>query len=139
PIQGSAHVVVCKALVTKASAFIPTFSPYMLALYQVMKQQGLHEGCLKQMQRLFKEKLSTNKDEIQSDANGLIRLDDWELRPEVQQQTAELIKKITPDNFKDISDYQQYRQEFMQLNGFEVPNINYEQPVDMAELLKLKP
>ncbi|HIF9400988.1 TPA: enoyl-ACP reductase FabV [Photobacterium damselae] len=139
PIQGSAHVVVCKALVTKASAFIPTFSPYMLALYQVMKQQGLHEGCLKQMQRLFKEKLSTNKDEIQSDANGLIRLDDWELRPEVQQQTAELIKKITPENFKDISDYQQYRQEFMQLNGFEVPNINYEQPVDMAELLKLKP
>ncbi|HIF9439803.1 TPA: bifunctional NADH-specific enoyl-ACP reductase/trans-2-enoyl-CoA reductase, partial [Photobacterium damselae] len=139
PIQGSAHVVVCKALVTKASAFIPTFSPYMLALYQVMKQQGLHEGCLKQMQRLFKEKLSTNKDEIQSDTNGLIRLDDWELRPEVQQQTAELIKKITPDNFKDISDYQQYRQEFMQLNGFEVPNINYEQPVDVAELLKLKP
>ncbi|HIF9079147.1 TPA: hypothetical protein ACX6R4_004041 [Photobacterium damselae] len=49
------------------------------------------------------------------------------------------IEKITPEHFKDISDYQQYRQEFMQLNGFEVPNINYEQPVDVAELLKLKP
>ena len=50
---GQAHVAVCKALVTKASVFIPAFTPYILALFKVMKEKGTHEGCIEQMQRLY--------------------------------------------------------------------------------------
>ncbi len=136
--DGSAHACVCKALVTKASVFIPAFTPYMLALYRVMKQKGTHETCIGQMQRLFSDKLY-NQDTIPVDAERLIRMDEWELDADTQQQVAQIMADMNADNFRQIGDYQGYLQEFMQLNGFGFDNIDYQQDVDIEALKQLEP
>ncbi|HDG9776734.1 TPA: trans-2-enoyl-CoA reductase family protein [Raoultella planticola] len=138
-IGGEAYVVVCKALVTKASVFIPAFSPYILALFKVMKARGVHEGCIEQMQRLLVERLYPSSGETQVDEQGLIRIDDLELRDDIQSEVIELMEKINTDNFKEVGDYEGYRVDFLQLNGFGFDNINYDAEIKLDELLFLKP
>ncbi|WP_086980875.1 enoyl-ACP reductase FabV [Vibrio aphrogenes] len=136
--NGSAHATVCKALVTKASVFIPTFTPYIIALYKAMKEDGTHEGCIEQMQRLFSDKLY-NHEPIPVDSERLIRMDDWEMKPSVQQRVAELMAQMNASNFKEVGDYQGYKQEFMQLNGFNITNVDYQQDIDIEQLSTLQP
>ncbi|UGA57059.1 enoyl-ACP reductase FabV [Vibrio sp. VB16] len=138
-IGGSAHVSVCKALVTKASVYIPAFSPYILALYKVMKKNGVHEGCIEQMQRLFSQRVYGHSLTIPVDEQRLIRIDDWELDNRIQQQVDKLIEQITPDNFTTVGDYKGYKTDFMQLNGFSLPNVDYQANVDFDTLCQLKP
>lgn len=136
--NGGAYVSVCKALVTKASVFIPAFSPYVLCLYRVMKQMGLHETCIEQMQRLFADKFYT-RNGVQLDSSRLIRIDDWELRPDVQHAVSELMAKLTDDNFTQLGDYEGYKKELLQLNGFGFDNIDYQKEVELAALVAMKP
>lgn len=138
-IKGEAHVAVCKALITKASVFIPGFSPYLLALFKVMKIMGLHEGCIEQAQRLFNSKLYTAADEAVTDENRLIRLDDWELRDDVQLAVTELMAEITPENFKQLGDFDGYQEDFLKLNGFGFDSIDYGQDISMTFMESLKP
>lgn len=138
-IGGSAHVSVCKALVTKASVYIPAFSPYILALYKVMKKNGVHEGCIEQMQRLFSQRVYGHSLAIPVDEQRLIRIDDWELDNKIQQQVDKLIEQITPDNFTTVGDYKGYKTDFMQLNGFSLTNVDYQADIDFDTLCQLKP
>lgn len=135
--NGAAYATVCKALVTKASVFIPTLSPYLIALYQAMKEEGNHEGCIEQMQRLFATKL--NQEQPLLDAERLLRMDDWELKPSIQARVKQLLAEMNQDNFKAIGDYQGFKQEFMNLNGFEVEGVDYQQDIDFEELKALQP
>ncbi len=137
-VGGEAYVSVCKALVTKASVFIPAFSPYILSLFKVMKEKGTHEGCIEQMQRLFAQRLY-GQPTVPVDDARLIRIDDWELAEDVQQEVKILMDKITPDNFKDFGDYDGYKQDFMQLNGFGFKEVDYNVPVNIEALALLKP
>lgn len=136
--NGSAHATVCKALVTKASVFIPTFTPYIIALYKAMKEDGSHETCIEQMQRLFSDKLY-NQESIPVDAERLIRMDDWEMKPSIQQRVSELMTQMDATNFKEIGDYKGYKQEFMQLNGFDIKDVDYQQDIDLEALTALQP
>lgn len=137
-IGGRAFVSVNKALVTKASAYIPTFPVYAAILYKVMKEKNIHENCIMQMQRMFSEKIySVSK--IEFDEAGRLRMDDLELREDVQREVDELWKKVTPENFKVLSDYAGYKKEFMQLNGFDVDTVNYDAEVNTEILKKLIP
>ncbi|MGF1680242.1 enoyl-ACP reductase FabV [Photobacterium minamisatsumaniensis] len=138
-IEGEAYVSVCKALVTKASVFIPAFSPYILALFKVMKEKGTHEGCIEQMQRLFSQRLYDKNVEVAVDGNRLIRMDDWELDEETQQQVRELAAHITADNFMAVGDYQGYKTDFMQLNGFCLDGVDYGVDISIEQLLRLTP
>lgn len=138
-IGGTAHVSVCKALVTKASVYIPAFSPYILALYKVMKANGVHEGCIEQMQRLFSDRVYGNLSAPIVDDQRLIRIDDWELEAGIQQQVDKLIEQITPENFTTVGDYQGYKTDFMQLNGFSLPEVDYQEDVDFDALCQMKP
>ncbi|PSW06891.1 enoyl-ACP reductase FabV [Photobacterium lipolyticum] len=138
-IGGSAHVSVCKALVTKASVFIPAFSPYILALFKVMKDKGLHEGCIEQMQRLFSERLYGTEHTVPVDSQRLIRIDDWELSDDVQQEVASLMNQITHDNFAQIGDYHGYKSDFMQLNGFDLKGVDYQSDICIDSLQRLMP
>ncbi|WP_332408353.1 enoyl-ACP reductase FabV, partial [Vibrio metschnikovii] len=104
--DGNAYAAVCKALVTKASVFIPAFTPYMLALYRVMKQKGTHEGCIEQMQRLFSDKLYTGKP-VPVDSERLVRVDEWELTPDTQAQVQDLVHQMNASNFTELGDYQE--------------------------------
>ncbi|PMH41422.1 trans-2-enoyl-CoA reductase [Vibrio sp. 10N.286.49.B3] len=136
--DGAAYASVCKALVTKASVFIPAMSPYLLALFKVMKKRGSHEGCIEQMQRLFSDKLY-NQDQIHVDGERLVRMDDWELDPQVQKEVNELLLVMNKDNFKQLGDYAGFKQAFMQLNGFDFDDVDYSQEITLDELKKLTP
>ncbi|MDN3628415.1 enoyl-ACP reductase FabV [Vibrio lentus] len=135
---GNAYATVCKALVTKASVFIPGLSPYLLALYKVMKEKETHEGCIEQMQRLFSSKLY-GQEKVPLDGERLVRMDEWELDPETQAHVTELLEAMDENNFQSIGDYQGFKEEFLQLNGFAQPSVDYKQKLNTEDFIKLKP
>lgn len=128
-IGGQAYVSVNKALVTQASSAIPVIPLYISLLYKVMKREGIHEGCIEQIQRLFKDRLYTGAT-VPTDDKGRIRIDDWELRPDVQKEVDELWKQVTTETVPSISDLEGYRNDFYNLFGFKVPGVNYDADVN---------
>lgn len=130
--DGGAYATVCKAVVTKASMVIPGLSPYMIALYKVMKEAGTHENTIGQMQRLFREKLY-GRDKVRVDGERLVRMDDHELVPEIQAKVNAILSELNEANFRELGDYAGFKQEFMQLNGFGFDAVNYQQDVDLSQ------
>ncbi|MGY3887124.1 enoyl-ACP reductase FabV [Aeromonas aquatica] len=137
-LGGHAWVSVCKALVTKASAYIPVLPVYLGLLMGVMKERGVHEGCIEQMRRLFADKMYGPQGVV-ADGNRLIRMDDHELDPAVQAAVSALWSKVTPDNFQALGDFAGLKRDFMQLNGFELAEVDYGAPVNEASLTELVP
>ena len=125
---GDARVSVLKAVVTQASAAIPAMPIYLAILFKVMKARGEHEGCIEQVNRLFRDSLYGTA--AGPDADGRLRADNLELNPEVQAEVAEIWEQINTDNLKTLSDFDGYRQEFLQLFGFEVDGVNYDADVN---------
>ena len=123
-IQGKAYVSVNKALVTQASSAIPVIPLYISLLYKIMKEEGIHEGCIEQIQRLFQERLYTGAP-IPTDEKGRIRIDDWEMRPDVQEKVAKLWLQATKDTLPEIGDLQGYKQDFLNLFGFGFEGVDY--------------
>lgn len=128
---GAAYVSVNKALVTQASSAIPVVPLYISLLYKVMKEQALHEGCIEQLHRLFAERLYHGA-APQLDAEGRVRIDDWEMRPEIQSAVAKLWAEVTTENLPVLSDIAGYRQEFLKLFGFGLAGVDYDAEVDPA-------
>ncbi len=124
----TAYVSVNKALVTQSSSAIPIVPLYISVLYKVMKENGLHEGCIEQMQRLFAEKLFGGK--VLTDENGFIRMDDLEMRPDVQEKVFTAWEKINSGNLNDYADLDGYRTDFNRLFGFDVGGVDYEADTD---------
>ena len=131
-INGKALISVNKALVTQSSSAIPVIPLYISLLYKIMKAKGLHEGCIEQMQRMFEDRLYTGG-EIPTDGDGRIRVDDWEMRDDVQAEVAALWKQADTENLPVLGDLQGYRADFMNLFGFDIAGINYEK--DANELV----
>jgi enoyl-[acyl-carrier protein] reductase/trans-2-enoyl-CoA reductase (NAD+) len=127
-IGGKAYVSVNKALVTQASSAIPVIPLYISLLYKIMKAKGIHEGCIEQIQRLFNERLFGG--DLALDEKGRIRIDDLEMRADVQAEIAELWKKATSENLAEIGDLQGYSDEFFSLFGFKVAGVDYEADVN---------
>ncbi len=124
-IGGRAFVSVNKALVTQSSSAIPVVPLYISALYKVMKEKGIHEGCIEQMYRLFSERLYA-AGATPVDEKGRVRLDDWEMRDDVQAEVDRIWAQLSTDNIDELSDIAGYRREFFQLFGFETDGIDYE-------------
>jgi enoyl-[acyl-carrier protein] reductase/trans-2-enoyl-CoA reductase (NAD+) len=133
PGGGRALISVNKALVTRASAVIPGVSLYISLLYKAMKERRLHEGCIHQMDRLYRNFLFSGKD-LPLDSEGRIRLDDWEMRADVQQTVAESWEKVTTKNLAQYADLNGFREEFLRHHGFGLPGIDYSQPVDPSRI-----
>ncbi|OOV25880.1 trans-2-enoyl-CoA reductase [Flavobacterium sp. LM5] len=123
-INGQAFVSVNKALVTQASSAIPVIPLYISLLYKIMKEKGIHEGCIEQIQRLYSERLFTGN-AIATDDKGRIRIDDWEMREDVQALIAELWPQATTENLAEIGDLEGYRHDFYNLFGFEFDQVDY--------------
>lgn len=119
-----AYVSVNKALVTQSSAAIPIVPLYISILYRVMKEQNVHEGCIEQMYRLFHDRLYAQP--VPVDAEGLIRIDDWEMRPEIQQEVSKAWEQIANDNVEQLADIDGYWLDFYQMFGFRIPGVDYE-------------
>ncbi len=133
-INGKAYVSVNKALVTQASSAIPVIPLYISLLYKVMKAEGIHEGCIEQMQRLFADRLF-NGGEIPVDEKGRIRVDDWEMREDIQAKVDELWEKATTENLPSIGDLQGYSDDFYNLFGFKIDGVDY--TADVNELVEI--
>jgi enoyl-[acyl-carrier protein] reductase/trans-2-enoyl-CoA reductase (NAD+) len=134
-IDGKAYISVNKALVTQASSAIPVIPLYISLLYKVMKAENIHEGCIEQIQRLFQDRLYTGNP-VPTDEKGRIRIDDWELKEDVQEQVAALWKEADTDTLPAIGDMEGYKTDFYNLFGFKVPGVDYGK--DVNELVEIK-
>ncbi|MFC6877954.1 enoyl-ACP reductase FabV [Flavobacterium myungsuense] len=123
-INGNAFVSVNKALVTQASSAIPVIPLYISLLYKIMKAKGTHEGCIEQIQRLYQQRLFTGST-VPVDEKGRIRIDDWELDAEVQNEVSRLWAIATTDNLLEIGDLEGYRKDFYNLFGFGFEGVDY--------------
>lgn len=133
-VNGKAYVSVNKALVTQASSAIPVIPLYISLLYKIMKASGIHEGCIEQMQRLYQERLY-NPNGVELDDKGRIRIDDWEMREDVQEQVAALWKIATTENLSEIGDLAGYKQDFLNLFGFGFEGVDYKADANEMTLI----
>ena len=122
-LGGKAYVSVNKALVTQSSSAIPVIPLYISLLYKVMKREDIHEGCIEQIQRLYSERLFL--DNVPTDEAGRIRIDDWEMRKDVQDEVAKLWQEATTENLNKIGDLDGYSKEFYNLFGFKLDGVDY--------------
>jgi enoyl-[acyl-carrier protein] reductase/trans-2-enoyl-CoA reductase (NAD+) len=125
---GQGNIGVLKSVVTQASSAIPVMPLYLAMCFKVMREQGLHEGCMEQVQRLFATGLYGSSAQI--DDSNRFRMDDWELKDEVQDACREIWPQVTTENLFDLTDYQLYKDEFLKLFGFGISSIDYEADVD---------
>lgn len=128
PLHGKAWVSVNKALVTQASSAIPVVPLYISLLYKVMKAEGTHEDTIEQMDRLLRERLYT--DQPKTDEAGRIRVDDWEMNPNVQKLIATRWREVNTENFSELGDFEGYQSSFLRLFGFGLPGVDYTAETD---------
>jgi enoyl-[acyl-carrier protein] reductase / trans-2-enoyl-CoA reductase (NAD+) len=128
-LGGNAWVSVNKAVVTQASSAIPVVPLYLSLLPLVMKKKNLEEGPLEQMRRLFTDFLCTGQPP-KLDAARRLRLDDREMRDDVQSEVAALWPQVSTENLRTLTDFAGFQREFRGLFGFEVEGVDYEQPTE---------
>lgn len=135
-VNGAAFVSVNKGVVTRSSAVIPVISLYLSVLFKVMKAKGIHEDCIQQMDRLLAEKMYCGKNnrliENVADKENRVRLDDYELRQDVQTEVTKLMEKIDEENFHELSDVKGYTHDFYAVNGFDIDGIDYSADVEVG-------
>ncbi|GAA5190991.1 enoyl-ACP reductase FabV [Ferrimonas gelatinilytica] len=129
-IGGGANVAVLKSVVTQASSAIPVMPLYIAMVFKKMREEGLHEGCIEQVWRMLRDRLYRADGELPTDEENRLRLDDWELREEIQQHCRALWPKLTDDNLAELTDYREYKAEFLSLFGFGLEGIDYDADVD---------
>ena len=134
-VGGKAYVSVNKALVTQASSAIPVIPLYISLLYKTMKEEGIHEGCIEQIQRLFQDRLYKGS-EVPVDEKGRIRIDDWEMRHDVQEKVAKLWLEATTETLPVIGDLAGYKNDFLNLFGFEFAGVDYK--ADANEVVEIE-
>jgi enoyl-[acyl-carrier protein] reductase / trans-2-enoyl-CoA reductase (NAD+) len=128
-INGKGYVSVNKALVTQASSAIPVIPLYISLLYKIMKAEGIHEGCIEQIQRLYADRLYTGN-AVPKDDKGRIRIDDWEMRADVQERIAKLWLESTTETLVELGDLAGYKQDFLNLFGFGFEGVDYQADVN---------
>ena len=98
---------------------------YISILYKVMKAAGTHEGCIEQVQRLFATQMYHGRAPI-FDGSGRVRIDDWEMRPAIQDAVRAIWPRVTTENLAAETDIAGYRSDFLKLFGFGLPGVNYD-------------
>ncbi|WP_028768228.1 enoyl-ACP reductase FabV [Shewanella fidelis] len=128
---GSANVAVLKSVVTQASSAIPVMPLYIAMVFKKMRAEGLHEGCIEQINRMFNERLfKADGTAAEVDESNRLRLDDWELRDEIQQHCRDMWPQVTTENLAELTDYVEYKEEFLKLFGFGIEGIDYDADVN---------
>lgn len=128
PLSGKSYVAVMKSVITQASSAIPVMPLYIAMVFRVMRSKGLHEVPIDQLNRMFRTRI--NQADVATDEKGRIRMDDWELRDDVQQACRDLWPKITTENLRELTDYQEYKDEFLNLFGFGCSDVDYSADVN---------
>jgi enoyl-[acyl-carrier protein] reductase/trans-2-enoyl-CoA reductase (NAD+) len=139
PSGGAAWVSVNKALVTRASVVIPIIPFYVSCLFKVMKEKRLHETCIEQITRLYRDRLYTpdaalDPGKVPVDRERRIRLDDWEMREDVQQETLARMEQTTEATVFTATDVEGFKHDFLEAHGFDVPGIDYDADVAPTDI-----
>ena len=134
-VGGNAWLSVNKAVVTQASAAIPVVPLYMSLLFRVMKAAGIHEGCIEQMNRLLLDHIIAPGGPTLDD-DGLIRLDDLEMRGDVQEEIARVWPSVDTESLCDLADFEGFKRDFNNLFGFDVDGVDYGIPVETETYLE---
>ncbi|EEY98320.1 short-chain alcohol dehydrogenase family [Vibrio sp. RC586] len=128
---GTANVAVLKSVVTQASSAIPVMPLYIAMVFKKMREQGVHEGCMEQIYRMFSQRLYKEDGSApEVDDYNRLRLDDLELRDDIQQHCRDLWPQITTENLRELTDYDMYKEEFIKLFGFGIEGIDYDTDVN---------
>lgn len=125
-----AWVSINKAVVTQASSAIPVVPLYISVLFKIMQERGLHEGCMEQIIRLYRDRLYHGGDPI-VDGENRLRVDDWEMQPEIQEAVKKIWPGLTTESFLETTDFKGYQEEFLKLFGFGLPGVDYEADVEI--------
>jgi enoyl-[acyl-carrier protein] reductase/trans-2-enoyl-CoA reductase (NAD+) len=121
-----AYVSINKALVTRASAVIPVIPLYISTLFKVMKDRGIHEGCIAQIDRLYRERLYKGPNGgLPLDPEGRIRIDELEMGASVQAEVSARMARIDPETLGELADIDGFRRDFLRVHGFEVEGVDY--------------
>ncbi len=123
-----AYVTSLKAVVTQASSAIPVMPLYISLMYQIMKDEGCHEGVIEQIYGLFNNLLLSDNPPL--DEAKRLRMDGVETNDDIQGKIKAVWTKVTTENFPELGDYQGYNQDFLKLFGFEFDGVDYDQDVD---------
>jgi enoyl-[acyl-carrier protein] reductase/trans-2-enoyl-CoA reductase (NAD+) len=121
---GQAFISVNKALVTQASAALPVVPLYISILYKIMKAHHNHEGCIEQMYRMLASKIYVKNGPI-FDETGSVRMDDWEMESNIQQEVMEIWPTVSTENLSEQTDIQGYQDDFYRLFGFRFKEVDY--------------
>ena len=124
--EHAAHVVALKAVVTQASSAIPVVPLYGTLLLKVMDEMGIGEGCIEQIDRLFREKLQA----LALDEESRVRVDDWELSETVQDEMKRRWALLSTETLESLADLGKYREEFLKLFGFGLGGVDYSADLD---------
>lgn len=133
--RGRAFISVNKAVVTQASSAIPVVPLYISILFKIMKEKGLHEDCIQQIDRLFRSEMY-NGSALDFDDAGRVRMDDWEMRPEIQEAVKQIWPKVTNESIDEYTDFDGYQENFLKLFGFGLPGVEYDQPTEIERPLE---
>lgn len=139
-LNGNAYVTVLKSVVTQASSAIPVMPLYIAMVFKIMREKNIHEVPIDQINRLFRTRLYQGSD-LALDEEQRIRMDDWELRDDVQQACKDLWPKVTTENLSQLTDYREYKEEFLSLFGFGYDSVDYSKdvnPVVDFDVIELK-
>lgn len=129
-VGGSANVAVLKSVVTQASSAIPVMPLYLSMVFKIMQEKGIHEGTQHQLDRMFRDRMYREDGAPAAlDDEGRLRLDDWELRDDVQDACRAMWPKVTTENLFELTDYAGYKKQFLNLFGFERADVNYDEDV----------
>ena len=129
-VKGGANVAVLKSVVTQASSATPVMPLYLSMVFKIMQEKGVHEGTQDQLDRLFRDRLyRADGAPAALDEKGRLRLDDWELRDDVQDACKALWPQVTTENLFQLTDYAGYKHEFLSLFGFERSDVDYDADV----------
>eukprot|EP00481_Brizalina_sp_1-RS-2013_P000592 TRINITY_DN1518_c0_g1_i1.p1 TRINITY_DN1518_c0_g1~~TRINITY_DN1518_c0_g1_i1.p1 ORF type:complete len:206 (-),score=67.33 TRINITY_DN1518_c0_g1_i1:100-717(-) len=130
---GTANVAVLKSVVTQASSAIPVMPLYIAMVFKKMREEGIHEDCMEQIFRMFSQRLYKEDGSApEVDEVNRLRLDDLELREDIQDHCRNLWPQITTEDLKELTDYVEYKEEFLKLFGFGVEGVDYEAEVNPA-------
>ncbi|MFT0866840.1 enoyl-ACP reductase FabV [Pseudomonas sp. CAM1A] len=129
-VGGTANVAVLKSVVTQASSAIPVMPLYLSMVFKIMQEKGIHEGTQHQLDRMFRDRMYREDGAPAAlDDQGRLRLDDWELRDDVQDACRAMWPKVTTENLFELTDYAGYKKQFLNLFGFERADVNYDEDV----------
>ncbi|WP_206483796.1 enoyl-ACP reductase FabV [Thalassotalea sp. G2M2-11] len=132
-VNGKAYVTSLNAVVTQASSAIPIMPLYISAMFKVMKADGTYQGCIEQIQSLFKENLYGEKPRL--DEAGRLSQNYKELEDSVQDRVQEIWDSVETETIDELTDYVGYHNEFLKLFGFGIDSVDYDADVSpLAEI-----